>query len=76
MKVTVKLLGMLRKDRFKQQDFDIPEGTSAGNLLNELSVHLEEMKVCIITINGEKSGPDTVLKGGDELMAFLPFGEG
>ena len=76
MQITIRLVGMLRLDRFKQRAFDVPEGASVSETLKELSVSLEQMKICLVSINGKRSKLDAVLKSGDVLEAFLPVGEG
>jgi len=77
MKVTVKLLGILRQGRFKQRVFDLPPGSPVGYILGDLSISWEEMKIGIISIN-DKPGNDfeTILNENDVLTLFIPFGDG
>ncbi|HCF49322.1 MAG TPA: molybdopterin synthase sulfur carrier subunit [Syntrophomonas sp.] len=76
MKITVKLFANLRKGRFKVNDLEFPEGTNVLQVLNDLSIDAEEMKIGIIFVNGRHASFDTVLKEQDVLAIFPPVAGG
>ncbi len=76
MKVMVKLFAYLRKGRFKSSLLELPEGTIIMQVLDELSINGEEMKIGIILLNGRHAGFDTVLKEQDVLAIFPPVAGG
>ncbi|MGI6685898.1 MAG: MoaD/ThiS family protein [Bacillota bacterium] len=76
MKITVKLFAFLRKGRFSIKELDIAEGTTVEEVMSDLSITKEEMKIGIILINGLHGTFDTVLHEGDLLSLFPPAAGG
>jgi molybdopterin converting factor small subunit len=76
MKITVKLFAFLRKGRFAVQEFDVKEGTTVEEIMSNLSITKEEMKIGIILVNGRHSTFQTVLHEGDVLSLFPPAAGG
>jgi molybdopterin synthase sulfur carrier subunit len=74
MHVTVKLFATLRKDRFDEKDLELPDGVTAGEIIDMLAIPPTE--VTLIFINGRHSAPETKLTGGDTLALFPPIGGG
>ena len=74
MQVTVKLFATLRKDRFDVKDFELPDGLTAGEIVNMFAIPPTE--VTLIFINGRHSAPETKLAEGDTLALFPPIGGG
>lgn len=70
MKVTVKLFAFLRKDRFKINILDFPEETSVLQVLDTLSITVNERNIGILFINGRHARLDSILKDGDVLAIF------
>jgi molybdopterin synthase sulfur carrier subunit len=74
MYVTVKLFATLRKDRFDEKDLELPDGVTAGEIIDMLAIPPTE--VTLIFINGRHSVPETKLTRGDTLALFPPIGGG
>lgn len=74
MHVTVKLFATLRKDRFDEKDLELPDGMTAGKIIDMLA--LPPTEVTLIFINGRHSVPETKLADGDTLALFPPIGGG
>lgn len=73
MKITVKLVGVFRTDRFETEDFDFPSGTRVLSVIE--SLELPKGIIGIILINGVHSGEQDILKEGD-LLTILPLLDG
>ena len=73
MKITVKLVGVFRTDRFKIEVLDFPSGASALSVIESLA--LPKGLIGIILINGVHSGKQDILKDGDSLT-ILPLLDG
>ncbi|MCX5779949.1 MAG: MoaD/ThiS family protein [Firmicutes bacterium] len=76
MKITVKLFAFLRRGRFKIKECDLPEGFTVGQVLDNLSISREEMKIGIILINGKHGKFDSILHTDDTLAIFPPAAGG
>lgn len=76
MKITVKLFAFLRQERFKIRDLNFPDGTTVGQVLDDLSISRQEMEIGIIFINGKHAEFSTVLKEDDILAVFPPVAGG
>jgi len=76
MRITVKLFAHLRNDRFKVKEMEFPEGTTVGDVMDELSISPKELDTGIIFINGKHSELYTVLNNGDTLSVFPPVAGG
>lgn len=76
MKVTVKLFATLRQGRFKSGEFEYPEGTTVGEVLDKLMISRKEMEIGIMFINGKHAEFDTLIKPGDEVAIFPPVAGG
>ncbi|MEL7564872.1 MAG: MoaD/ThiS family protein [Dehalobacterium sp.] len=76
MKITVKLFAFLRKGRFSVQQLEVKEGIRVEEIMAELSITKEEMKIGIILVNGLHGTFQTVLYEGDVLSLFPPAAGG
>lgn len=76
MKITVKLFATLRQGRFKTREFEYPEGTTVGQVLDSLAISREEMGIGIIFINGKHVDFGTVINAGDIVAIFPPVAGG
>ena len=79
MKIEINLYATLSRnlpDRSgrKSQIIELVDDTSVGELLHQLSIPNESVK--LIFINGVHAGMDAVLKDGDRLGVFPPIGGG
>jgi molybdopterin converting factor small subunit len=79
MKVRVKLfatLGRFSGDSLPGTPFelDLPAGTILNELVVQLKIPTEEVKVCFV--NGRVQEPGYVLADGDEIGIFPPIGGG
>jgi molybdopterin converting factor small subunit len=74
MHVTVKLFATLRKDRFDEKDFELPDEVTPGEIIDMIAVPPTE--VTLIFINGRHGTPETKLADGDTLALFPPIGGG
>ena len=74
MKVEVRVFATLRRyfpglGVGEPMNLDLPEGTTAGQLMERLGLPAEEVKV--IMRNARQVEPDEVLQDGDRI-AFIP----
>ncbi len=74
MKVTVKLFATFRAGRFGEQIKEYAPGTTVGDILNELSLPLDEIGATLI--NHRHVEEDQLLKDGDSLSIFPLVGGG
>lgn len=74
MKVTVKLFATFRAGRFGEQTREYGSGTTVGEILNELSLPLDEIGATLI--NHRHVEEDQVLQDGDTLSIFPLVGGG
>lgn len=74
MRIIVKLYGLFRIDRFKEDVLELPEGTAVQEVVARLA--LPRHLLGIVLINGVHSGVDAVLAEGDELTLLPLLGGG
>ena len=74
MEIELKCFATLRAYCQPKANVQIAEATNVRDLLSELQVPLEEVK--LIFINGRRKELDTVLKQGDSIGIFPPVGGG
>ena len=74
MKVTVKLFATFREGRFGQEVRDYNEGTTVGDVLNELQLPPDEIGATLI--NHRHVEEDQKLQDGDALSIFPLVGGG
>lgn len=73
MKITIKLYGVLRINRFKEAEFEYPDGTTIQNIVESLS--FTEKLIGAFVVNDVHAGINRVLRDGDILM-ILPLLDG
>jgi sulfur carrier protein ThiS len=67
MKVTVKLIGpFIYRAGFSEQEFDLPDGTTAAELLGIIKLNKHRPK--IITRNGRAVVPEDTLAERDRIV--------
>jgi len=67
MRITVKLIGpFVQLFGFGEKDLDVPEGTTADELIALVSIDRSRPK--IVTRNGRAVGPDEKLADGDRVV--------
>lgn len=70
MKITIKLYGVLRSDRFKEELCDYPPGSTVQEVLSDLA--LPEKLLGTVLVNGVHSDKERPLQEGD-ILTFLPI---
>lgn len=73
MIITVKLVGVFRIDRFKEQSYPLPSGCRAADVIETLK--LSRRLLGIILINGVHASEEDQLQDGDSLT-LMPLIEG
>jgi len=76
MRITIKLFATLRQGRFKTGEFEYPDSTTVGQVLDKLSISRKEMEIGIIFINGKRAEFDSILKADDTVAIFPPVAGG
>jgi len=74
MKITVKLFATFRIDRFDMETRDYPQGTTVGQVVEELKLPLEQLG--ILMVNSRHVNLDRVLAEGETLAIFPLVGGG
>ena len=74
MKVTVKLFASFRTGRFVMEEREYPDGTTVGQVVEEL--RLSEQELGIMMVNSRHVKLDRVLAEGDTLALFPLLGGG
>jgi len=74
MRVQVKLFAFFREGRFVKEDKELPEGTTAGKVVDDLSIDREE--VGVLMVNSRHCTFETVLHEGDIYAIFPVIGGG
>ncbi|AGF77929.1 molybdopterin converting factor, small subunit [Desulfocapsa sulfexigens DSM 10523] len=74
MRVQVKLFAFFREGRFIKEDKELPEGTTAGKIVDDLSIDREE--VGVLMVNSRHCTFETVLHEGDIYAIFPVIGGG
>ncbi|MFY9399237.1 MAG: MoaD/ThiS family protein [Desulfomonilia bacterium] len=71
MKILARsFFGVLTSKKPAPKLFEVPEGTTAQDIIDQMRVDISEG--AIILINGKPSNEQTVLSEGDELSIFPP----
>ncbi len=70
MEVEVKLSAGLRKGRFGRQTFDLPDGSTVADLLEQLKLTPKE--VAVVAVNDQHVPRDRQLRAGDAILIY-PF---
>jgi molybdopterin converting factor small subunit len=73
MNINVRLVGLFRVGRFKEEVLEYPSGTRAVEVIENLKLPKDVLG--IILINGVHAGEQDVLKDGDSL-SILPLLDG
>lgn len=74
MQVQVKLFAFFRENRFIKEDKELPQNTTAGQVIDDLSIDREE--VGVLMVNSRHSKFETVLQEGDIFAIFPVIGGG
>ena len=74
MKITVKLFATFRDGRQKIQVIDLPESSTANEVINILGII--RSAVAILLINGRDAALNTKLAENDTVSLFPPIGGG
>jgi molybdopterin converting factor small subunit len=74
MKVVVRLFASLRSFGPEQQEMELPENATVGEVLERL--RLPEKLPLLKIVNGEHRTPSHQLKDGDEVAFFPPIAGG
>ncbi len=74
MKISVKLFGPLRTNRFKEQGCEYPDGASLQSILDRFE--FADHSLGIILINGVHASVNDQVKDGDALSLLPILGGG
>jgi molybdopterin converting factor small subunit len=74
LKVTIKLFAFFRENRFIKEDKELPEGTTAGQVVDDLKIDREE--VGVLLLNSRQCQFDKILQNGDIYAIFPVIGGG
>jgi len=74
MKITVKLFATFRRGRFEIETRDYPEGTTVGQVVEELAIPREQLG--ILLVNSRHVDLERVLADGETLAIFPLVGGG
>ncbi len=74
MQVTVKLFAFFREGRFIKEDKELPEGTTAGQVVDSLNIDREE--VGVLLLNSCHCKFEDTLQEGDIYAIFPVIGGG
>jgi molybdopterin synthase sulfur carrier subunit len=74
MKISVKLFAYFRDKRFKIKEYDIREGTTVGDIVDELDIDREE--VGVLMINSRHTNFEVQPAEKDILAIFPVIGGG
>lgn len=74
MQIRIKLYGVFRIDRFKEEVRDYPPGTTVREVVEVL--RLPGQLLGIVLINGAHAGVDDLLQEGDALTLLPLLGGG
>ena len=74
MKVQVKLFAFFREGRFVKEDKELPEGTTTGQVVDDLQIDREE--VGVLLLNSRHCKFDALLQDGDIYAIFPVIGGG
>ncbi|MDO3377283.1 MoaD/ThiS family protein [Geoalkalibacter halelectricus] len=74
MKVLIKLFATFRNERFKQEEKDLPPGTTIRQVVAQLEIAEEALGM--VMLNGRHTPLDQELSEGDTLSLFPLVGGG
>jgi molybdopterin converting factor small subunit len=74
IKIRIKLAGVFRINRFKEEERTYPPGTTVREVVEDL--RLPEHLLGIVVINEVHAGAEDVLQDGDTLALFPLLGGG
>jgi len=74
MKIIAKLFATFRDGRQNVQVMDLPESSTANDVISKLGII--RSAVAILLINGRDGKPDTKLVENDTVSLFPPIGGG
>ena len=74
MKVQVKLFAFFREGRFIKEDKELPVGTTAGQVVDDLNI--ERKEVGVLMLNSRHCKFEFVLQEGDIYAIFPVIGGG
>lgn len=74
MKITVKLFATFRKDRFEIEERTCPEGTTVGQIVDELQIPRAQLG--ILLVSSRHVDLERVLVDGETLAIFPLVGGG
>jgi len=74
--INVRLFAGLReRAQTSEIEVDLPEGSTAAELLVALADIVDDTR-CVVAVNRQYTGPDTVLRAGDEVALVPPVSGG
>lgn len=76
MQITVKLFAQYRENRFKVSQMNFDSNTTAGDVIELLSLEKDDLPLGVLLLNGKHATRETLLKEGDELALFPKVGGG
>ena len=76
MKVRVKLFAHYRDGKFREREMELPEGVTAGQVIETLGLDLEKLPLGIVLIDGRHATMETELREGQTLSLFPRIGGG
>ncbi len=74
MKIKVKLFGVLRINRFKEEVCEYPDGTDIGAIVEQFK--FPDFQLGIILVNDKHATVETPIKDGDVLSLLPVIGGG
>ncbi|KIH75363.1 Molybdopterin converting factor, small subunit [Geoalkalibacter ferrihydriticus] len=74
MKVLIKLFATFRNERFKQEEKELPEGTTIRQVVAQLEIAEEALGM--VMVNGRHAPLESQLHEGDTLALFPLVGGG
>ena len=74
MVVEVKLFATFRENRFKEKEMELPEGSSAAEVLSHLKIPQDQLG--ILLVNGRDASVGRKLVGNDVVSIFPAIGGG
>ena len=74
MVLEIRLFATFRKDRFKKEKLELPEGCSLADLLERLEI--PQGQVGIILVNGQNAAMKSTLSEHDVVSVFPLMGGG
>jgi sulfur carrier protein ThiS len=75
MRITVKVIGgLVSRLGFGEREQEVPEGSTAGNLLAALGI--TDPRTVITTRNGQGIAPEEEVRAGDRILVSPPFSGG